>query len=68
MSDEKKPDKKAKKKKLELNKETLQELKEDELDQVAGGLVRPRQELYSFNTGCTGDGRNNECVTGAGLC
>ena len=37
MGDDKKSDKKAKKKKLELNKETIKELSEQDLDQVAGG-------------------------------
>ena len=37
MSDQTKPDKQTKKK-LELNKETIQELNDEQLNQVAGGL------------------------------
>ena len=41
MADEKKPDEKDKKdkKKLELNKETVQELTDEQLGDVAGGVL-----------------------------
>lgn len=49
MTNEQQPDKKAKKdqKKLELNKETVQELNDEQLGEVAGGIVQP----YNSN-GC----------------
>jgi hypothetical protein len=42
MGEEQKPTKKAKKagKKLELNKETVQELSDEQLDDVAGGALK----------------------------
>ncbi len=41
-----------------------QELSDKDLERAVGGVL----QIYSYRTSCTGDGRDNECVTGGGLC
>jgi hypothetical protein len=69
VGDEKKPDKKGKKfgKKLELNKETVQELNDEQLGDVAGGLAQPYNSngcgtgfSYAGQATCDPDPRNIE--------
>jgi natural product precursor len=52
MDDQKKAKDKKPAKKLELNRETVQELSESELDDVAGGGAGTKKNCRSVNVDC----------------